>query len=205
MTDYYDELGVAKDVSPEELRKAFRRKARKHHPDRGGSDALMAKINRAYEVLSSPQRRLTYDQTGQDQFASHLETCARDTVINKFTEWLGNDNAQGDMLFAVQMSLSQDIAKQQQQISQGTWQIEKLRKRMKRLKFKGKGPNLICQALDHKLASVDQQIEICRQNIATLTRAGEMVKEFEFEPDESYSSMVRGFENYITKTTTKGY
>ena len=61
--DYYAILGVKKDVSDAELKKAFRRLARKHHPDLNPDDTQankkFAQINEAYEVLSDPERKTT--------------------------------------------------------------------------------------------------------------------------------------------------
>lgn len=65
--DYYEVLGVARDSSAEEIKKAFRRKARETHPDvSDGEDAeeQFKRINEAYEVLSDPERRATYDRFG---------------------------------------------------------------------------------------------------------------------------------------------
>ena len=66
--DYYDILGVSKDASQEEIKKAFRKLARKHHPDANPDDpeaeSKFKKINEAYKVLSDPEKRRTYDQFG---------------------------------------------------------------------------------------------------------------------------------------------
>jgi molecular chaperone DnaJ len=63
--NYYDILGVKKDASEDEIKKAFRRLARKHHPDAGGSEEKFKEINEAYEVLSDSEKRQQYDQYGQ--------------------------------------------------------------------------------------------------------------------------------------------
>jgi molecular chaperone DnaJ len=63
--NYYETLGVKKDASPEEIKKAFRRLARKHHPDAGGDAERFKDINEAYEVLSDAEKRSQYDQYGQ--------------------------------------------------------------------------------------------------------------------------------------------
>jgi len=63
--DYYDKLGVKKDATEAEIKKAFRRLARKHHPDTGGSEEKFKEINEAYEVLSDKEKRSQYDQFGQ--------------------------------------------------------------------------------------------------------------------------------------------
>jgi molecular chaperone DnaJ len=63
--NYYDVLGVKKDASSDEIKKAFRKLARKHHPDAGGDEEKFKEINEAYEVLSDKEKRGQYDQYGQ--------------------------------------------------------------------------------------------------------------------------------------------
>ena len=63
--NYYDTLGIKKDASADEVKKAFRRLARKHHPDAGGDEEKFNEINEAYEVLSDKEKRSQYDQYGQ--------------------------------------------------------------------------------------------------------------------------------------------
>lgn len=62
--DYYEVLGVKKDASADEVKKAFRRAAIEHHPDRGGDEAKFKEINEAYEVLKDSEKRKRYDQFG---------------------------------------------------------------------------------------------------------------------------------------------
>lgn len=63
--DYYEVLGVSKGASDDEIKKAFRREAVKHHPDKeGGDETKFKEINEAYEVLKDQQKRQRYDQFG---------------------------------------------------------------------------------------------------------------------------------------------
>ncbi|MEX2671843.1 MAG: J domain-containing protein [Phycisphaeraceae bacterium] len=67
--DYYDTLGVKRDATQDEIRRAYRKLARKHHPDVSkDTDASekFAKLGEAYEVLGDPEKRKKYDELGQN-------------------------------------------------------------------------------------------------------------------------------------------
>ena len=61
MSDYYKTLGVSKNSTPEEIKRAFRKLAAKHHPDAGGDEEKFKKISEAYETLSDKDKRKAYD------------------------------------------------------------------------------------------------------------------------------------------------
>lgn len=67
MTNHYDTLNLHSDATQDEIKAAYRRAAQAAHPDKGGSQEQMQAINRAYEVLSDPERRAQYDVTGEDR------------------------------------------------------------------------------------------------------------------------------------------
>lgn len=66
--DYYEVLGVARTATEDEIKKAYRKLARKHHPDVNPGDKTaeekFKEINEAYAVLSDPEKRKRYDQLG---------------------------------------------------------------------------------------------------------------------------------------------
>lgn len=66
--DYYEVLGVNRDASDDDIKKAFRKLAMKHHPDRNPdskeAENKFKEIKEAYEILSDPQKRVSYDQFG---------------------------------------------------------------------------------------------------------------------------------------------
>ena len=63
--NYYEVLGVDKKASKDEVKKAFRKLAQKHHPDKGGDEATFKEITEAYSVLSDDKKRREYDTYGQ--------------------------------------------------------------------------------------------------------------------------------------------
>jgi len=73
--DYYKTLGVERNASPEEIKKAYRKLAGQHHPDKGGDTAKFQKIQEAYENLSDPQKRQQHDNPnpfgGGNPFGQH--------------------------------------------------------------------------------------------------------------------------------------
>ena len=63
--NYYDILGVDKKASKDEVKKAFRKLAQQHHPDKGGDESRFKEITEAYSVLSDDKKRREYDTYGQ--------------------------------------------------------------------------------------------------------------------------------------------
>ncbi len=65
MEDYYKILGVPRSATKEEIKKAYRKLAHKHHPDKGGDEKTFKKISEAYHTLSNDQKRAQYDRFGK--------------------------------------------------------------------------------------------------------------------------------------------
>ena len=64
--DYYKLLNCDRSADERTLKKAYRREAMKHHPDKGGTEEKMAEISHAYEILSDKEKRQVYDQYGEE-------------------------------------------------------------------------------------------------------------------------------------------
>jgi molecular chaperone DnaJ len=94
--DFYDVLGVSKDATPEELKKAYRKMAIKYHPDKNpddkASEEKFKEAAEAYEVLSDPQKRSRYDRFGHQGLgggASGGQHMSMDDIFSHFGDIFG--------------------------------------------------------------------------------------------------------------------
>ena len=70
--DYYSTLGINRNASQDEIKKAYKKMSMQHHPDRtGGDDSKFKEINEAYQTLNDPQKKQMYDQFGTTDPRQH--------------------------------------------------------------------------------------------------------------------------------------
>ena len=79
MKDLYEILGVSKDADQKAIKSAYKKKSMESHPDKGGTEELMSELANAYAVLSDPEKRKRYDETGDYKQSANPE---RDMAIN---------------------------------------------------------------------------------------------------------------------------
>lgn len=123
--DYYEVLGVARQASDDELKKAYRRLAMKFHPDRNPGDAeaeeRFKEASEAYEVLSDAQRRQVYDQYGHEGLrqgggGSHGAGGFADIFGDMFSDIFGGGGGRGgprrgaDLRYTLELSLEEAFA-----------------------------------------------------------------------------------------------
>jgi len=178
---FYEKLGVNRAASQDEIKRAFRKKASSAHPDVGGDKDEMAELNKAYDCLSDPVKRLTYDKGGEEPIVDNLTSEARDLIITKFSSALnGRVHVKSNILDLVRSKIIEDRVKFVKDRDQARKAIEllkerrsdvKLKKRRKAVKGnrrKGSDDNLWHYVIDTKINEItigmltfDKNIEIC--------------------------------------------
>lgn len=81
--DYYSTLGVPKNASQDDIRKAYKKQSMQHHPDRGGNEEVFKKINEAYSTLKDPAKKQQYDNP-QPNFNNRFENNYDDMFSQMF-------------------------------------------------------------------------------------------------------------------------
>lgn len=168
MNDLYAALGIARDASQEEIKAAYRRAARAAHPDReGGSTAQMQSVNQAFEVLSDPERRKHYDETGNTTPQATLEERAAQGLRMMLTEALEQSDV-GVVEFVIASAERTIISLTSIKVNAEA-KIARLEKRRSKIRFKGKGVDVVALL-------IDAQIVQARTSISEAAAALEMVK-----------------------------
>lgn len=157
MTSHYETLGVARDATPEQIKAARRRRASEAHPDKGGSDDEMQRVNRAYEVLIDPERRAGYDRTGTDGDRLHtpVEEQARQLLRQLIDHAIEADRNVVDLVRRQVAEANGNLAGV---IGQANVRIRKLEKRRPRIRTNASVENIAHQLIDAKVAAARQQI-----------------------------------------------
>lgn len=197
MADLYDTLGVGRDASEAEIRRAFRKKASEHHPDKGGDGAKMTAVNLAYECLSDPSRRAHYDQTGEAGDLLSIHEKARGLLMEAFSKAMENGIEDGFVEYA---RIAVERVKRDHEAH-----IEKLKKakgvftkRRSKVKTKKRGTvNVFHLYIDDQIAKMEMAVRRSEEPIAVAVEALRLLDEHEAEQSDA-----PGFQTIVCRTTT---
>ena len=180
--ELYDVLGVGKDATPADIKKAYRKKAKTEHPDAGGSAEKFTELTLAYECLSDSDKRDRYDRTGETGGSSidqelnqalSIATGAINAVMQEIARRglkLENFDVLGDAMRTIeaQIEATKDAIKQHQ--LEGA-KLERLSNKFTARKGKTNrlGPVLLAQAKDRfRQAEVNMQTNVMLQKAVTI-------------------------------------
>jgi curved DNA-binding protein CbpA len=183
MSDLYAALGVRKSATDAEIKAAYRKRAKKVHPDAGGIGEEAAQLNRAYMVLKNPQTREYYDRTGEhpdrsaldDHDAQSYATIAAH-VMQALTSPYGGEI---DLVREVKKKLESDRQTLRNETSAGAEIIKRTQKSMK--KIKGKDADVLKRICQTYCNDVQRRIDMLNTQAGIIERAQELIKDCSWE------------------------
>jgi curved DNA-binding protein CbpA len=157
----YDDLGVDPDAAHEEIKAAYRKAARKHHPDKGGDKEQFQKISEAWDVLGDASKRVLYDKTGAvlppqgdiDSFKRLLHIMVGIIDYNDV-----HTLEHFSIIAKMQQIVEESRAKELSQIGEMKLGIDKRQRVLKRLKSKTE-TNFFAEALQNDINLIEQKIQ----------------------------------------------
>ena len=200
--DLYATLGLNRDAPMSEIRKAYRRAAKKAHPDAGGTPEQFEKLSRALAVLGDEKRRQHYDETGDDSVPEpdSTEALARSTALGAIGAVMaaidrkGADYGEFDLLGDAKRNLTIQRDAEAGQIKQAKKKIERLKKAAEKFHAKKGRVNLIGPMLENQATDLSRDVAKAERQQDMLKRALEILAEheFEFEKRPTASPLPRG-------------
>ena len=155
MANHYETLGVEEGATADQIKRAYRSKAKAHHPDKGGDRSEFDPVVRAYEILSNPERRQLYDATGDDKKPSPIEVEVQNVLLQRFNQALERD-AEFIAYTREQMQATIKAAREKKK------ELKAVKKKLtaKRGTVTTTGPvNLVHLLIDKQLAELEQGVK----------------------------------------------
>ena len=201
---YYKILGVAKNATKEEIKKAYKEKAKKHHPDNQGDKEQFTEINLAYVTLTDSKKRKHYDETGEDLPKDQIRIVAIELLATLLYELLNKDIPLNiDLIQIMKDSVrnkSNEISNQLNKVTSITNKTQKIRKNLTQ---KGKD-NILESILDRKEGDLTKEKESVLNTLKSLNEALLILENYGFTPEgaEWISQRIKTFTGTFSTTSS---
>ena len=184
MTDLYTELELTRDATPDEIKTAFRRRAQATHPDKeGGSEEAFKAVKHAYEVLSDPAWRKSYDDTGSTAAVVSVEEEAEKMLANLFGQLLDFQEP-GNPLVSLKVEVGTVLKRESGAAKDAVKSAEKYAKLLGKFNRKSQGkPNLFQSVLTTRKRQAELESEAHQRNMAVCKCILALLDDYEFTGD----------------------
>lgn len=190
--DLYRVLGVPRGADDETVRRQYRRKARKHHPDTGGNDEDFNRVHRAFVVLSDPGKRSRYDKSGdidEENVGMTPEQEAMAAIRQNLHAVLGEIVQKGGEILEHNLVhlIRSRFKSQAAEIPKNIHRLKRARTSLTEAATRFVGTpgevNLLVTMVNAEMAIIDSDLAKLEKDRATVTRAIEIVEHYDFKAD----------------------
>lgn len=201
MNNLYDTLGVTPDASKSDIKKAYRSKAQKAHPDKeGGDEEVFHQIQVAYDVLSDAERREKYDRTGETEDQKSPYSPSEMKLFELFTQIINQGQFSRDLILVARHTIDGKVDQLAKMLSQGNIELEKLKGEIDRVTC-DKGDNIFDTLLRNTIDQLESQATNIENEIEVLDGARSLLNHYSDgrTPDDpvppQYTSGVQSWSN----------
>lgn len=182
---HYDTLGVDKDASPAEIKRAYRSKARSAHPDAGGSTEKFHALQRAFKTLGDEDARAHYDATGDDaEIKDVIEQTAMGVIDQIFDDLLEKaDIERQDIVTLALRQIDDALRHAEQDRKKLEKKQERLAKACGRLTAKDGKPGPVEAVMKAKLRQAEHAVKENAKSRTILERAKAMLAGYTYRVD----------------------
>lgn len=181
----YEKLGLNKNATDEEIKKAFRDKAKEHHPDKGGDPEKFREISVAYDVLSDKNKKSRYDSgeplgsinnNSQDMLSGFIAG-----LFFQVTE--STDTEKEDVFKLMVKNLQKALQALRANLFANLEKVKKYEKIIKRIK-KDKSNSFFKSLVTYKIAAINSENELIKKDMKLHEKALEFMSDCEYSPEK---------------------
>jgi len=188
MIDLYQLLGLKRAATRDEVRKAYRRKAKSSHPDSGGSEEAFNALTAAHDVLADARRRERYDSTGEIEQArpDNFDGSAIEVIAQKLGMIIHaeQDLTSLDIGAVIEQAIREDIALRKSSIANQRRAVERAAALRARVKRKANNAdNMLARVLDWHESSAQDHAKKNEEAVRAMERALEILEGYSFIDD----------------------
>lgn len=186
----YKILGLGADATDDDVKRAYREKAKAEHPDAGGDRNRFALVKLAKDILSDPKRRQQYDEHGTtDETApDNTEALAMGLVTQAINQLIDNDIEKESFATNVVAEATKGFSKRLRDTETNLGKLKRMigrfEKAQTKFRRKSSGPNMLSRLMEQRIAQGRNVIANCERDIVTMKRTLEILKDYDFEADE---------------------
>jgi curved DNA-binding protein CbpA len=189
--NYYDFLEIDSNATQEEIKKAYRKKAVKLHPDKGGNEKDFSLLNEAYQVLSDEEARRIYDATGKSiHNPIEIEEEANSLLVGVFDQTL--DYEPEDFKYGLLDYIKEDIEsrlvarkRDVKILEKAMSKLERMLNKIKRKTKDEEGGNIFNQHIKSKIKTKQQDLSLAHLDIKIIKESLRLLDDYECEKDKS--------------------